>query len=59
MKRQQTKCHTHTMSNSQVIRSKKSFIVRSNFSCNCSTVFSLHRYFIEAATTDIEILLQV
>jgi len=44
MKRPQTKFHADAMSNSQVIRSKKSkfiirskFIVRSNFSC--STVF--------------------
>jgi len=44
MKRPQTKCHSHTMRKSQVIRSKKStviirskLIVGSNFSC--STIF--------------------
>jgi len=55
MKRPQTKFHAHTMRESQVIRSK--FIVGSNFSC--STVFSLHRYFIETTTTDLDMLLQV
>jgi len=64
MKRPQTKFHAHTMSESQAIRSKKSkfiirskFIVESNFSYN--TVLSLHRYFIETTTTDIDMLLQV
>jgi len=63
MKRPQTKFHAHTMRGSQVTRSKKvkiirsKFIVRSKFSC--SKVFSLHRYFIETTTTDIDMLLQV
>jgi len=49
MKRPQTKFHAHTMRESQVIRSKFS----------CRWVFSLHRYFIENTTTDIDMLLQV
>ena len=58
MKRPQTKFHAHTMRESQVIRSKKSkFIIWSKFSC--STVFSLHLYFIKTATTDSDMLLQV
>jgi len=44
IKRLQTKFHTGTMSNSKVIRSKKSkFIVRSKFSC--SRVFSLSIFY--------------
>jgi len=38
-----------------IIRSK--FIVRSNVSC--SKAFALHQYFVETATTDIDMLLQV
>jgi len=64
MKRPQTKFHAHTMSDSNVIRSKMSkfiigskFIVTSNFSC--STVFCLLSILIEATTTDIDMLLRV
>jgi len=61
MKSPQTKFHAHTTRESQLIRSKKTkfnirskFIVRWNFSC--STFLSLHRYFIETTTTDIDML---
>jgi len=64
MKRPQNNFHSHTMKESQVVRSKTSkFIIRSKFvvgsNFSCSTVFSLYRYFIETITTDIDMLLQV
>jgi len=64
MKRPQTKFHTHTMRESQVIGSKKSkfiirskFILRSNFFA--AQYFSLYRYYIETTTTDIDMHLRV
>ena len=65
MKRPQTKYHAHTMRKSQVIRSKKS--QNSSLGQNLSLgqnflaaeFISLHRYFTETTTTDIDMLLQV
>ena len=64
IKRPQTKFHAHTMRESQVIRSKKSkFIIRSKFIVGSTSLaaqfFSLHRYFIETRTTNIDMFLQV
>jgi len=53
MKRPQTKFHAHTMRECQVIRSKKVKIYLA------AHFFSLYRYFIETATTDSDMLLQV
>jgi len=51
MKRTHTKFHTHNMTESQVVRSKKSqfiirskFIIESNFSCN-AVFFSLSIFY--------------
>jgi len=64
MKHPQTKFHAHSMRGSQVIRSRKSqFIIRSKFivgsKLSCNTVFSPYLYFIETATTNIDMLLEV
>jgi len=58
MKPPQIKFHADSMSDSKVIRSKKSkFIVKSKFIA--AQLFSLDRYFINATTTDVGMLLQV
>jgi len=48
-----TKFNAHTMRESQAIRSKTS----QNFLA--AEFFSLHQYFVETTTTDIDMLLQV
>jgi len=59
MKRPQTKFHAHTMRESQVIRSKKSQNSSLGQNFLAAEFISLHRYFIETTTTDIDMLLQV
>jgi len=64
MKRPQTKLHAHTMSDPNVIRSKKSnFIIRSKFIVIPNFLeaefFSRYRYFIKVTTTDFDMFLQV
>ena len=64
MKRPQTKFHSDTTSNAQVIRSKKSqnLSLGQNSSLGqtfLAAVFFSVRYFIETITTDIDALLHV
>jgi len=64
MNRPQTKFHTHTMSGSKVIRSKKPNLSLGQNLSVCQTYFAayfflFHRYFIETTTTDIDKLFQV
>jgi len=59
MKRQQTKFHADTMSNSQVIRSKKCQNLSLGQNATLGTFFFSVWYFIEAVTTDIAVLFQV
>jgi len=59
MKRPQTKFNAHTMRESQVIRSKKSQNLSLGQNFLAAEFFSLHWYFIETTTTDIDKLLQV